>query len=163
MSIPHGLGGVRETLMVMRLLILATVDDDLFRITALELVANERPKNRIDELAALFEYVQHGVRYVRDPVGVEHVGTARQVLLSGQGDCDDKAVLLCALVQQIGFRTRLTAMGFARDQLSHVVVDVLLGDHWPQGPVLMLDATEERPMGWRPPGACRLLMIYNDP
>ena len=162
LALPEGLDGVRETLKVMRLAVLATKDDDFIRYTAHELIENERPKHALGEIAALFEYVQHGIRYVRDPVGVEQVDTARQTLLHGQGDCDDKSVVLAALLHAIGRRTRFVAMGFRPRSLSHVVVDVLLGEHWHRDPVLMLDATEERPMGWRPPGACRLLIIYND-
>ena len=162
MTIPSGLAGVRETLKVMHRAVKAAEGSDFIRNVARELVANERPKSKLDEIGALFEYIQNAVRYLADPVGIEQVDTARQVLLRGAGDCDDKSVALASLLQSIGHRTRFTAMGFKAGSLSHVVVDVLLGSDWTTDPILMLDATEDRPMGWRPPGAVRLLIIYND-
>lgn len=55
----------------------------------------------------LYEYVRDEIMYIHDPVGIEEIQPPETTLRLGAGDCDDKAVLLSALLQSIGFKTCL--------------------------------------------------------
>jgi Transglutaminase-like superfamily len=162
MELPPGLLGVRETLKVMRRLVLAAKDSDFIRRNAAAIASATPEKDKLAIIAALFDYVQNEIHYFKDPTGAERVDTPREVFLQGFGDCDDKAAALAASLESLGFHTRFVAMGFKPAALTHVALDVLLGDDWRRDPVLHLDASEPQPMGWRAPGAFRVLMIYND-
>jgi len=128
------------------------------RNKALDLTQSLPAKAGMSEIAALFDYVQNRVRYVRDINGVETLQTPEQTLEQGSGDCDDKAVLLASLLESIGHPTRFVALGFDGPyDYSHVIVDTRIGGNkW-----LPLDATEDKPMGWRPPGITAILPWYN--
>lgn len=116
------------------------------REQALELIRGLRPKDWRGEVHALFEYVRDSIRYVRDIHNVETVHTPQQVIASGQGDCDDKAILLAALLESIGHPARFVALGFRPYAYSHVIVQTKLGTRW-----ISLDPTEPVEMGWEPP------------
>lgn len=53
----------------------------------------------------LYEYVRDEITYVYDPRNVEEVQRPEITLKLHAGDCDDKAVLLAALLLSIGFET----------------------------------------------------------
>ena len=105
------------------------------------------------EIAALFDFVQNRIRYVRDVQGVETLHTAERVLINGAGDCDDKSVLLAALLLSIGYPARFVAVGFKNpNACEHVFVQTRA----PGGPWFSLDATMPNRMGWAPLGDPKL-------
>lgn len=53
----------------------------------------------------LYEYVRDEITYIHDPRGVEEIQPPEITMKLGGGDCDDKAVLLAALLTSIGFET----------------------------------------------------------
>ncbi|MDE2019669.1 MAG: transglutaminase domain-containing protein [Patescibacteria group bacterium] len=98
------------------------------------------------EIRALFEFVQNEIRYVRDIHNVETIHFPEVILENSQGDCDDKAVLLGAVLESIGHPVRLVAVGFRPGVYSHVYLETRFGKNgW-----LPLDATEPYSMGWKP-------------
>ncbi len=127
------------------------------RSKAVALTQDLPQKDRIGEIRALFKFVQNSIRYVRDISEVETLHYAEQVLAQESGDCDDKSVLLAALLEAIGHPTRFLAVGFKPGELSHVFVQAKVrSNDW-----LSLDTTEPYPMGWQPPGIVEALPWYN--
>lgn len=129
----------------------------VIRAKALSLTQDLPQKDKLGEIRALFDYVQNGIRYVRDITNVETLYYPEQVMYQESGDCDDKSVLLASLLESIGHPTRFVAVGFQPGHFSHVFVDTIVGN----GKWLSLDTTEPQPMGWRPPGIVSVLPWYN--
>jgi transglutaminase-like putative cysteine protease len=109
----------------------------------------ELPRNRWLSLNEIFAFVRDDIRYVPDPQSVERVCGPEYTLQIGAGDCDDKVVLLNSMLENIGFKTRVHAVGFGPiGQFSHVISDVRWGNGW-----LPLDpCVPNAGPGWRPPG-----------
>jgi len=108
----------------MHRLALEAQSDPRLREVAESIVAGLLPHDYVSEYAALLNWVRRHIRYSRDPVTVEQVKTPQATLETGTGDCDDLAVLLAALVGQIGGQSRFVAGAFKRHRghavLSHV-------------------------------------------
>lgn len=119
----------------------------VIRQKAVELTRFLRQKDWLGEIHALFDFVQNNIRYLRDINGVETVHTPEQVLAQGQGDCDDKSILLASLLESIGHPTRFCAIGFSPGKISHVFVQTRVGgpNKW-----ISLETTEPVDMGWHP-------------
>lgn len=126
------------------------------RRLALRLVADLPQKDRMGEVSRLHEYVRDSIRYVRDIAGVETLHTVQRIMEQGQGDCDDKAVLLGALLGSLGYPTRYVAVGFKPGRYSHVLVEAEVGGRW-----VPLETTEPVAMGWSPPGVMSRMYIVN--
>ncbi len=126
------------------------------RSAALAIVAPVAPKDFGGEIAALFDFVQNEIRYTLDPRGLEQLHHAEEVLRQGAGDCDDMVILLGAMLESIGHRTKTFAMGFAPGHLTHVILQV-----WYNGQWVALDPTEAMPPGWMPPGIAQTMEIDN--
>lgn len=78
-------------------------------------------KDFAGEARRLLEYVRDNIRYVRDIADVETLHDPVTLLKVGAGDCDDKAILLAALLLSIGHdRLRFVAAAFEPGQFSHV-------------------------------------------
>lgn len=156
LTIPDGRSGVAVTLAVMRHIIRSGGGRASLpvRQLALQIVADLAPKDRIGEARALHEFVRDRIRYVRDIRGVETVQTPERTLANGQGDCDDKTTLLASLLEAIGHRTRLEAVGFSPGRLSHVLPSADLAGHW-----VPLETTLHVGIGWYPPGVRDVLTL----
>jgi hypothetical protein len=106
------------------------------------------PKDYLGEIKALFEWVQHHVRYTKDPFRVEVLHSARRLLELRAGDCDDMTILLGAMLEAIGHPVRLVIIGPdpLRPQLfSHIYLEAYYNGRW-----IPLDATMPHAMGWEP-------------
>lgn len=106
MGIPSGKAGTVETLKIMRGLVRNYKKSVPLRLTALDIVQSLNQKDYAGELRALQQFVRDQIRYVRDIRGIETVSTPDQTLITRQGDCDDKSVLLATLLESIGHPTR---------------------------------------------------------
>jgi transglutaminase-like putative cysteine protease len=105
-----------------------------------------RPRDFLGEIKALFEWVQENIRYVKDPVRIELLHTARRLLELRAGDCDDMTIILGALLECVGRPVRLVLTG--RDgsrprSFSHIFLEVHVLSRW-----IPLDPTVPYPMGW---------------
>lgn len=99
-------------------------------------------KDFTGESQRLFTYVRDNIRYVKDPDGTEFLHPADWVLQIGAGDCDDKAILLAALLLSLGHQPRFIAVAMTPDLFRHVWVQDLLNDTW-----VDLEPTESLPFG----------------
>lgn len=124
------------------------------REKALELTRYLSPKDWVGQVRALFEYVRDDIRYVHDVWGVETLHTPLQIMRQEQGDCDDKSILLAALLESIGHPARFVAASLKQNGFSHVFVQTRVGQKW-----VSLDATENVPMGWEPPNIRQRLIV----
>lgn len=103
-------------------------------------------RDELSEVRALFQLVQ-GIRYVRDVHEVETLASPAKTLLMRVGDCDDKATLLAALLESIGYPTRFVVAGyFQPGEVEHVYLQVHAAGQW-----IDLDPTEHESIGWSPP------------
>lgn len=154
---PAGAAGIRRTLNAMAQLTYQAAADLQLRDFARRSVAHIAGHDFYGEIEQLFSFVRDEITYRRDPVGVELVRAPRHVLADRSGDCDDKTVLLCALLACLGHRTRFVVAGYAAPQrYSHVYCQVLTRQGW-----LSLDPTNERAtVGWEKPFACRAIFNW---
>lgn len=126
------------------------------RAAAVQITRGLRQKDYLAEARAVHEWVRDQVRYVRDVAGVETLHTADRLLTDRAGDCDDKSVLIAALLGSIGHRLRFVAVGFGRQGFAHVYPEALIGGRW-----WPLEATEPWPMGQGPSRPPARTMIEN--
>ena len=126
------------------------------RAKAQELVRYIPQKDWVAEVRALWTYVKDRVRYTRDIHNVETLQSAERTLAIGEGDCDDKSVLLAAMLESIGHPTRFIAVGFKPGQFRHVLVQSLIGRKW-----VGLETTEPVKMGWMPPNIKSAMILHN--
>lgn len=134
----------------MRAIVRAAVrsPDMVVRNRALAIVRGLPSKNFDAELVTVYNWVDREIRFVRDIRGVETLQTPEKTLEIGQGDCDDHAILMSALLESLGFSTRFRAVGFAPDYYSHVLTEARLGNTWVPLETTVLGAY----IGWYPPG-----------
>lgn len=152
--IPSGPTGTRKTLSLMRQLVNAGKKAPVVRQLAVSLTKGLTQKDGISEISALYEFVRDRIRYIKDIRGVETLHTAEMVLQNAQGDCDDKTILLSSLLESIGHKTRIVAVGFSKNSFSHVYPEVLLNNEW-----VTLETTEPVNIGWRPKNITTSLIL----
>lgn len=154
--LPKGPSGTKATLQIMQSLVRRYRKHPLIRQTAMDAVGDLAGKDWPGEAKRLHAYVRDRVRYLRDTRGVETVQTPDVTLDLGQGDCDDKAVLLASLLESIGHPTRFVAIGYEPNRFSHVYVETLVGRFW-----LPLETTEPVPAGWKPRPPRVMMRVHN--
>ncbi len=157
-QIPGGLAGVSTTLRIMRDMIKVGKANYAVRATGLGLVDQLQPDDWAGEARACFQYVRDQIRYVGDIDDIETLQPPDVTMEIGQGDCDDKCILLCSLLLTIGHGpkcVRLFACGFAPDAFSHVFVETKIGNRW-----FACETTKPVPFGWRPPGIRAQMIQY---
>ena len=150
--IPEGVGGIRATLRLMQRIVKEYKKIPEMREFACSLVSMLPPKAWRAEANVLFVFVRDRIRYIFDPVDVETVCSPDVTLAIGQGDCDDKAVLLATLLECIGHPCRFVAVGYSEPNVfEHVYLETKIGEDW-----IACETTERVPFGWyqRNPAAC---------
>jgi transglutaminase-like putative cysteine protease len=161
--IPDGVAGVAETLGAMSAFVRLYKKFPVIRTQALDLAGMpamrlSRQQQWIAQIEAIFEFVRSNIAYVQDVTDVETLQTPMATLQMGGGDCDDMVTLLAALLEAVGFHTRLVACGFAPNEYEHVFLQVQLPD---QSRWFSLDPTEPYEMGWKPPGIISVMTKDN--
>jgi len=77
----------------------------------------------------IYEYVRDEITYIHDPLGVEEVRAPEVTMKLSAGDCDDKAVLLAAMLTCIGFKACFFIADTDNDKYpDHVYTGVYLPD-----------------------------------
>ena len=155
-AIPDGRDGVAATLRAMADMVREYKKHPRIRDLAAQLTGDLASKDYHAEAMRLHQYVRDEIRYLRDVRGVETVQTPTLTLDLAVGDCDDKALLLAALLESIGHPTRFLAVGFQPGELDHVLVETKIGNHY-----LAAETTEPVPFGWRPPDVVESMLMYN--
>lgn len=127
---PGGPAAPYHTLRMMRAAIERARVDPAIIQAAHEIVFLTPERDDAAEARAIFEYVRDHVRYVRDVYGLETLTTPGKVLQRKTGDCDDQTALLCAMLESIGYCTRLVMGAFDSHDFDHVYAQVLIGNEW---------------------------------
>lgn len=109
-----------------------------------------RAKDYVCEARSLLHWVQREIKYQRDVLDAETLQTPDKTVADGSGDCDDKCILLAAMLLSIGHPARFVALAFRPGDFSHVIVETPVGAYW-RG----CETTESVPLGWRPPNVTR--------
>ncbi len=157
--LPAGDLGIGQTLQAMRRIVMGAVRDPFVVHTARQIIAGVPERDTRGEVETIFAWVQDHLRYTHDPTTYELVTTPQYALreIRSQGhiseDCDSAAVLLAALLEAVGVRTRFHVLGSqppraGDSRFSHVYVEAEIGGRW-----VPLDATVRgQPPGIRPRG-----------
>lgn len=111
----NGLDAVRATLDQMVRLVRKYRSDQTTAETARMIlraggITDQRAQRR-QAITLLQNWVRDRIAYVYDPTETEWVQTPPKTLSLGTGDCDDKIVLLLALLESVGYNTELLAVG----------------------------------------------------
>jgi len=143
-QIPNGSAGTKATLRLMSRLVRQFKKTIPIRELALSLISPvPGHKNWVGQVHNVHAFVRDNIQYVRDVRGVETVATPVKTLEYGQGDCDDQAVLLAALLESIGHPTRFVAIkSNMLGPFVHVYTETKIGHKW-----YPLETTEKFPAG----------------
>lgn len=155
-KIPDGPAGVAQTLRIMRRLTREGKKNWVIRRKAMDLVQNNGQKAYGAEVRDIFHFVRDQIRYLQDIRGIETLSAPHITLELGQGDCDDKCVLLASLLESINHPTRFVAISLRPGIFSHVLVETKIGRRW-----VALETTEPVEMGWYPPGVLARMVEHN--
>jgi transglutaminase-like putative cysteine protease len=140
----------------MRALVIKAKSSLPIRELALNLTRDLQQKDYASEVEKIHNFVRDKVRYVQDISNVETIQTPIKTLQYGAGDCDDKSMLVAALLESINHPTRFVAMGFNGEPHCHVYVETKLGTKW-----IGVETTEPVGLGWTPPNQTSRMVIYN--
>lgn len=99
------------------------------------------------QIAALFDYVTHTIKYVPHPVNQQRVQDCRRTLELGSGDCVSKSICLVTMLASIGHEARFVAQCLDGDSYSHVYVEC----QTPGGYLALDPVAEDKPIGWFQP------------
>lgn len=151
LHVPRGTKGTLVTARIIAQLVQDGAKDFYVRQKAIEVFRAYRvkPKNRMGEVCALFDFVKRNIRYTRDIFRVELLHSARRMLELRAGDCDDMTILLGAMLLSTGHPVRLILAGFRPNRphvYSHIYPEVNVRGRW-----IAVDATVDQPIGWAPP------------
>jgi hypothetical protein len=142
----------------MRQLVTAGKKSPVVRQLAVSLTKGLTQKDWESEVLELYKFVRDRIRYVKDINGVETLHTPEKVLENAAGDCDDKSILLASLLESLGYKTRIVAVGFRKNSFSHVYPEVLFNNEW-----VSLETTEPVEMGWKPKNITTSLILNVTP
>ena len=93
-------------------------------------------RNYWGEIEAVHEAVKRGLRFTRDPVGIEKITSAdalaRGILARETvfADCDEFVILEGAALEAIGHQVRPKIIGSAPGQFRHIYLEVQFGGRW---------------------------------
>lgn len=111
----NGLDAVRATLRKMAAIIRKYSSDVTTLNAARTILVNcgiqDQRTSRKLAISCLQAWVRDNIVYVYDPADAELLQTPPQTLSIGTGDCDDKVMLLLAMLRSINFEVELLAVG----------------------------------------------------
>lgn len=109
-------------------------------------ISGTSEKSERGEIAAIFNFVTHKLKYVPHPLHQQRVQDCRRTIECGSGDCVSKSVCIATLLATRGYLCRFVAQAPNGIDYSHVYCEVQLSD----GQWIALDpVAENEPMGWR--------------
>ena len=137
---PDGIRHTKSTIKTMAKLVRKAAHSYPVRSLAVRITADVPSKQPALELAALYRWVRDNIRYRLDPVGLEWVQTPERTLQEKAGDCDDITVLIAALAESIGYKTRFITVGPSHSRQCHIAAQAHCGRRW-----ITLDPVLEKP------------------
>lgn len=117
----QGQTATQATLKIMREMILE--DATSSRIISLAAIFKGTP---IEKITGIYHWMMTNIKYVSDPAVDEWLQGTSITLHDKQGDCDDQAIVIGALLVALGIPARLVAIG--HDRYEHVYVEALVAD-----------------------------------
>lgn len=149
--VDNGPRGTRQTLQRMAAIIRRSIGDAELRQYAGRIVRGLPQKDFRGEIEAVHAFVRDRIRYTLDPQGIELLQEPRYILQERVGDCDDKSILVCSLLGNLGHRTRLIAVGPSMRSFVHVFAQVrdrrVANERDPRA-WINLECTEPWPVGF---------------
>lgn len=86
------------------------------RQSTIRIASQACPESEICYAKAIYYYVKDNIQYIEDPA-YEYIQSPEETLL-GAGDCEDKAILIYAMMRSIGIRaTIITIPGHAYNEI----------------------------------------------
>lgn len=153
--IPSGPAGISKTLDLMVKLARKGAKDPKVIQLARQLVAGLPQYDRVGEVKALHAFVRDHIRYTNDPSGMELLQDPEATLGMMTGDCDDKSILLGALLRSIGRPARFKAIAMQQSagDYCHVYTETPLGKSW-----VALETIKPVQVGWEPKGVMKFMV-----
>lgn len=156
-KLPAGDAGTAKTVGWMRRLIVQGSKSLPIRETAANLAM--RYATDQGKIRAIFDFVKNKMKYVRDPLhqemlaGADYHYTTMGAEGYARGDCDDHTIMLGAMLESIGYPTRITTarMRPGNGAFDHVFIEVNDRTGW-----IPLDASNKKREAGEPPPANRL-------
>jgi transglutaminase-like putative cysteine protease len=152
-SLPSGDAGTAKTVGYMRRMIHQGSKSAKIREMAANLVTHQSTDQ--GKIGAIFEFVRNKMKYVRDPLHQEllagtdyHMDTMSEQGYA-RGDCDDHTIMLGAMLESVGYPTRIATarMRPGTGSFDHVYLEVNDRTGW-----IPLDASnKKREAGEAPP------------
>jgi hypothetical protein len=98
--------------------------DPITRNTAVQVASQDDGPFRVEQVARIWSHVRGRWRYVNDPQGDEFFSKASVTIAQNRyaGDCDDFAIVLSAMIEAIGGRTRIVMLD--GEQGGHAYAEV---------------------------------------
>ena len=143
---------------MMKAIINQSKKNPILREYTTSLVQSLRNKDWFGEINTVFNWVRNNIRYVQDINDIETLQIPVATIRLGHGDCDDMVMLMCAMLETIGYRTRSVAIGFDPDNYDHVYLEVFIPD---TGKWVAADPTEKNALGWFAPSPCCIMRMNN--
>jgi len=124
-----GQAGTDRTIHAMRRLVNEGRTDPTIIFLGQQLARKYDRKDYASQARAIHKYVQSNIHYVKDPRATEMLRSPFWTLYYKAGDCDDQSVLVAALAEAIGFKTRfktIKADPSYPQEFSHVYSQIQL-------------------------------------
>jgi hypothetical protein len=144
--LPAGEAGVDATVMKMVEMAKGRYGAKSAKIRALAIdilnAARVPEKDYYGEAVAIFEWVRDNIRYLKDPIGQETLSYPEELAFNSKAaDCDDKTMLVMALLGSIGIQSYPVVVGVRPDMFSHVYLHAVIppGKHRMAGQVVPMD------------------------
>lgn len=129
-----GDAGTSQTIDLIRANVSEGMKDPVVRQTLASILMDVPAHSDLLEVQSIYNWVKRNIRYTKDPINKELVSTAKFILTSQIGDCDDiNAVLLPTLLQSAGYPCRLVTIAsnpYSPGQFSHIYSEVLVKGRW---------------------------------
>jgi len=159
--------GTKETLKRMKEIVWESLrhakHSPIIRMAAAKVILqnNCKPKDYLCEYEALHEFTRDKIRWTRDARRHETLQWPARTLAMGIGDCDDKSMLLAAMLLHVGFPgVAFKAIGAnpaVPDQFTHVYV---IADPTGKGKWIAADPTVSgAKLGWESPVRLREMIL----
>ena len=71
------------------------------------IIEKYRGDYNVYQLSALYDWVRDNIEYAEDPEDEDYWAAPQETIDSGKGDCDDHAILISAMIESIGGKSRI--------------------------------------------------------
>lgn len=133
LEIEEGDAGTNQTLAIMSDLVDQGKQSPRIISTARRITQQVRNFDQLGIVRAVCSWVKRNIRFRNDPTGIEALATADVTIDHLSGDCDDFAVLICALLESLGIECSLVAAATNpanTEAFTHVWPEALVKGRW---------------------------------